>query len=58
MKHILSSNVWRGGMLAAALCSFVVGTASLEAAPAPEAKKAPESSKSNADQRKWKQAVF
>ena len=49
MKHILSSNVWRGGMLAAALCSFVVGTASLEAAPAPEAKKAPESSKSNAD---------
>ena len=49
MKHILSSNVWRGGMLAAALCSFVAGTVSLQAAPEQAEKKAPESSKKNAD---------
>lgn len=49
MKHSLSSKVWRGGLLAVALCSFVAGTVSLQAAPEQAEKKAPESSRKNAD---------
>lgn len=49
MKHIVSQNVLRKGILAVALCSFVVGAATLNAAPAKEEAKAPANAKSNAD---------
>lgn len=66
MKHIIRANVWRKGLLAAALCSFAFGTAVIPEAIAQDKKAATEKSDKSKKPRRgkpmritrnWKQTV-
>lgn len=54
MKHIIRANVWRKGLLAAALCSFAFGTAVIPEAIAQDKKAATEKSDKSKKPRRGK----